>query len=82
MLGRSQWQHTTTPTTIHCLQPPAQPLCPRRAPSHPYLFMLFQQLLQLLFLLLFPLAVVLGGSQLRGREVSAEPTLPPLILIG
>lgn len=59
-----------------------QPLCPRRASSHPYLFMLFQQLLQLLLLLLLPLAVVFGGSQLGGRGVSAEPTLPPPIFMG
>lgn len=49
---------------------------------HPHLFVLFQQLLQLLLLLLLPLAVILGRSQLGARRVSAEPTLPPSVSVG
>lgn len=55
-----------------------QPLCPRRASSHPYLFVLFQQLLQLLLFLLLPLAVIFGGSQLEEEGlVQSPPCHPP-----
>lgn len=67
----------------HTKHRPPAPLAPSSPAPGPgrvlpssHLFVLLQHLLQLLLLLLLPLAVVLGGTQLGVKgQVSAEPTL-------
>lgn len=83
MLGRAlrtaHHHHHPSPASELPLQKGWSPSTREGFFPHPHLFVLFQQLLQLLLLLLLPLAVILGGPQLGQSGLVQSPPCQLLV---